>query len=85
MEKNLNLFFADELRKRTLTEEQSVALQDALFPAHDDTPQSLSKAALDMAKAYEQWRIEEAKKPQPPENVKPITDAEADALAAGIY
>ena len=82
MEKNLILFFADELRKRSLTEEQSAVLQEVLFPAWDNTPKSLTEAAMDMARAYERWSIEQEKMPKPTEKVKPMSNEEIEALAS---
>lgn len=82
MEKDLNLFFADELRKRTLTDEQSITLQEVLFPGWDDDPnKARMESAKDMTAAYTLWAAEQAKKPQE-EKVKPMSDEEIENLAS---
>ncbi len=86
MEQNLNLFFADELRKRTLTDEQSIALQEMLFPGWDDNPnKARMESVKDMTAAYTKWKIEQEKNPKAPEKVKPMTDAEIEDLANSMY
>lgn len=65
--KNLTLFFADELRKRTLDEHQSAAMQKFLFP------QDIS--GDEFSNKYAQW--EKAH----PEHVKTMTEAELDEIA----
>lgn len=80
MEKDLNLFFADVLKKHTLTEEQSLTLQEMLFPGWDSDPnKARMESVRDMTDAYIEWQ---AKKPKTPEKVKPMTDAEVEALAS---
>lgn len=82
MEKDLNLFFADELRKRTLTEEQSLTLQELLFPGWDDDPNKARMESIkDMTTAYTKWEVEKSKKPNIKKE-KPMTDEEIDALAS---
>lgn len=83
MEKDLNLFFSDVLKKRKLTEEQSLTLQEMLFPGWDSDPNKARMESIkDMTAAYTEWEIEQTKKPKTPEKVKPMTDAEVEALAS---
>lgn len=85
MEKNLNLFFADVLRKRTLTEEQSMTLQEMLFPGWDDDPnKARMESVKDMTTAYAKWEMEQERKPKPEEPLPPMSDKEIDELASII-
>lgn len=85
MEKDLNFFFADELRNRTLTDEQSLVLQEMLFPGWNDDPnKARMESVKDMTAAYTRWEAEQEKKPKTTEKVTPMSDAEIDALAAII-
>lgn len=59
-------FLADRLRMKTLTDEQSAALQQFLFPADRD--------GSEFQREYKAWER------QHPANVKPMTDAELDEL-----
>lgn len=82
MEQNLNLFFADVLRKRTLTDEQSLTLQEMLFPGWDEDPNKARMESIrDLTAAYTRWEAEQEKKPKEPEKVTPMSDAEIEALA----
>lgn len=82
MEEDLNLFFADELRGRQLTDEQSAILQDVLFPAWDDTPKSLTEAAMDMALAYDKWK---KGRKEHDGKTSMMSDEEIDSLANSMF
>ena len=80
MEKDLNLFFSDVLKKHTLTEEQGIALQEMFFPSLDENPnKARMESVKDMTSAYLEWQRNTAKKA---EEVKPMTDSEIEALAS---
>ena len=84
MEKNLNLFFAEELRKRTLTEDQSMTLMEVLFPPKESTPRAAMKANLEAEIAFRKWNkqyhAEEAQRPKPQEKPKVINQEQLDDL-----
>jgi hypothetical protein len=83
MEKDLNLFFSDVIKKHTLTEEQALNLQKMFFPGLDENPnKALMESVKDMTTAYLEWSAAQAKKPKPQEKAKPMTDAEIEALAS---
>lgn len=81
----MNLFFASELAKRSLTEEQTDALWDILFPKDYSDHRSVSQATLKQQVAFERWQkqheYEEAQKPKEPQKPKLMSDDELDYLA----
>ena len=82
MENKLAEFFADTLRTRELTDEESMTLQEMLFPGIGDNEAArLRDGALDMANAYAKW---EAKQEKGERHAAPMTDDEIEALAALI-
>jgi len=82
MEKNLNLFYADVLRKRTLTDEQSMALQEMLFPGLDEDPnRARMESVKDMTAAFTKWEMEQSKKTESEKPLPPMSDEEVDELA----
>ena len=82
MEKDLNLFYCDVLKKHTLTDEQALALQQMFFPGLDENPnKALMESVKDMTTAYLEWSAAQAQQPQPEEKVEPMSDAEIDSLA----
>ena len=78
---NSNKFFADRLLQiSTLSDEQENALQAILFPSIEADPNmALLDSTRQMMEAYTAWERKEANK-QP--DVKPMSEAEIDALAA---
>jgi hypothetical protein len=82
--KKLAKFYADTLRNRELSDEQSMTLQQMLFPGiGDDEAARLRDGALDMANALMKWEAKQAKQADKDgHHVTPMSDAEADALAA---
>ncbi len=80
--KKLSKFYADTLRTRELTDEQSMTLQQMLFPGvGDDENTRLRDGALDMANAYTRWEAKQSKH-NDGHHAAPMTEAEIDALAA---
>ena len=80
--KKLAQFYADTLRNRELTDEQSMALQQMLFPGvGDDENSRLRDVALDMANAYLRWEKQTSHNHKDEHQVTPLTDAEVEALA----
>ena len=80
MEKDLNLFFSDVLKKHTLTEEQGIVLQEMFFPGLDENPnKARMESVKDMTAAYLEWQRNTAKKV---EEMKPMTDSEIETLAS---
>lgn len=77
---NSNKFFADRLLQiGTLSDEQENALQATLFPSVEEDPNmALLDSTRQMMMAYAEWEQKGAEQP----NVKPMSDAEIDALAA---
>lgn len=77
---NSNKFFADRLLQiGTLSNEQENALQATLFPSVEEDPNmALLDSTRQMMMAYAEWEQKGAEQP----NVKPMSDAEIDALAA---
>lgn len=83
MEKDLNLFFSDVIKKHTLTEEQGLALQEMFFPGLNSDPNKARlESVKDMTSAYTEWQVKQARKPKPEEKVKPMTDEEIESLAS---
>ena len=83
MEKDLNLFFSDVIRKHTLTEEQALSLQQMFFPGLDENPnKALMESVKDMTSAYTEWQVKQARKPKAEEKVNPMTDEEIESLAS---
>ena len=80
--KKLSQFFADTLRTRELTDEQSIALQRMLFPGiGDDENSRLRDGALDMAKAFLKWEAKQTRH-KDEHHTAPMSEAEIEALAA---
>ncbi len=80
--KKLSQFFADTLRTRELTDEQSIALQRMLFPGiGDDENSRLRDGALDMATAYMKWEAKQSNR-KDEHQVTPMSDSEIEQLAA---
>jgi len=80
--KKLSQFFADTLRTRELTDEQSIALQRMLFPGiGDDENSRLRDGALDMATAYMKWEANQSNR-KDEHHAAPMSDAEIEELAA---
>lgn len=78
--KKLVQFYADTLRTRELTEEQSMTLQQMLFPGiGDDENSRLRDGALSMANAYTKWQ---AKQVNDEHHTAPMTEDEIEELAA---
>lgn len=82
--KKLSQFYADTLRTRELTDEQSMTLQRMLFPGiGDDENSRLRDGALDMANAFIKWEAKQTNRKNSNEHqVNPMTDGEIEALAA---
>ena len=82
--KKIARFYADILRTRELTDEQSMTLQQMLFPGiGDDEGSRLRDGALSMANAYMKWDANEnSRKDKDKHHSIPMTDAEIEALAA---
>lgn len=79
--KKLSQFYADTLRTRELTDEQSMTLQQMLFPGiGDDINSRLRDGALDMANAYLKWETKQTNH-KDEHQVTPMTEAEVEALA----
>ena len=79
--KKLARFYADTLRNRELTDEQSMALQQMLFPGvGDDENSRLRDGALDMANAYIKWEAKQTNH-EDEHQITPMTEAEVEALA----
>lgn len=79
----MNKFLASVLSKTEITEEQAATIQDILFPAEDETPQAMTKAAKEMSLAYEKFSAkyeEAAAKRAAAKNVKPMTEDEINEL-----
>ncbi len=86
MEK-LNEFYADLLKKNgKLTSVQEDLLQKAFFPgwADDEPNKRIMDSLRSLQTAYNKWEAEQVKKPKE-EKVKPMTDAEIEALANSMY
>ena len=80
--KKLSQFFADTLRTRELTDEQSIALQRMLFPGiGDDENSRLRDGALDMANAFMKWEAKQSNR-KDEHHAAPMSDAELEELAA---
>lgn len=84
--KKLSQFFADTLRTRELTDEQSMTLQQMLFPGiGDDEAARLRDGALDMASAMMKWEAKQNRQTDKDEHrVTPMTDEEIEVLAASM-
>ena len=86
--KNLAKFFADTIRTRELTDEQSITLSRLLFPGiGDDENTRLRDGARDMASAYMRWEAKQGSKEKGGKgehHEDPMTDDEIEALAAII-
>lgn len=84
--KKLAKFYADTLRTRELSDEQSMTLQEMLFPGiGDDEAARLRDGALDMASAMMKWEAKQNKQKDKGEhNATPMTDEEIEALAASM-
>lgn len=73
----LQQFLAAKLGDTDLTEEQLIAVAAALFPSDDpDVTKANLNAFLAFGEAYSEWEKEKNNK------IEPMTEAEADALAA---
>ena len=82
--KKLSQFYADMLRTRELSDEQSITLQQMLFPGiGDDEAARLRDGALDMANAFMKWEAKQSKH-EDEHHVTPMTDEEIEALAASM-
>ena len=81
--KKLAKFYADTLRTRELTDEQSMALQQMLFPGvGDDEAARLRDGALDVANAFTRWEAKQSKQTDKDEHhVTPMSEEEIEELA----
>lgn len=80
--KKLSQFYADAIRTRELTDEQSMAIQQILFPGiGDDENSRLRDGALDMATAFMKWEAKQSSH-KDEHHAVPMSDAEIEALAA---
>mgnify|MGYP006916055283 FL=1 len=78
------MFFASELARRKLTEEQTDALWDILFPKDYSDHRSVTQSTLKQQVAYERWHKQhEYEEAQKPKEVKPelISDEEMEYFA----
>lgn len=81
--KKLAKFYADTISKRELTDEQSMTLQQMLFPGiGDDENSRLRDGALDMANAYLRWEKQTCHDHKVEHQVPPMSESEIEALAA---
>lgn len=80
--KKLAHFYADTLRNRELTDEQSITLQRMLFPGiGEDENSRLRDGALDMANTFMKWETKQSKH-NDEHQVPPMSESEIEALAA---
>lgn len=82
-QKRQRAFFAEKIAKKIWTEADTEKMLDLLDPVWpNSTPQEearhVAQRVLDFAKEFAEW---EARQPKPEEKMKPMTEAEIEALA----
>ena len=80
----MQAFLAQKIAKGEFCEEQIYKLTDVLYP-HDGTPQAMLAAVRQQESEFAAWQANPNPQPEKKDNhheVKPMSDAEIDAIAA---
>lgn len=81
--KKFSQFFADELRKKILSEEEVDTLAWVLFPGFGETKsERVRNSSMRMARAFEEWQKTKESEQQ---EVVPMSDEELEELAKTMY